>query len=133
MGEKEKAVEQKKSPEKMMNLSLHVQYEQEVGLVNRCTGMILENDPQGVYVGPEESDLESAAEKVFQRIKKEGYRNILVGGNVGLTGRLIKKLMTAQFKEEMPEVHMFEFVHQKRRDPNTGRLLFEPKSIRQII
>lgn len=113
-------------PEKMMNLTLHVQKDREVELVQKCCSLTLERSPQGVYVGRGVPGLEQAAKEVIEKIVHGNYKHVLVGGSTGLIAKVTKLLIEANMA-----VSLYEFENNKRKEGD--KIIFEPIAVRQII
>jgi hypothetical protein len=112
--------------EKMMNLTLHVQKDREVDLVQKCCSLSLERSPQGVYVGKEVPGLEQAAKEVIEKITHGNYKHVLVGGSTGLIAKVTKLLIEGNMA-----VNLYEFENNKRKEGD--KIIFEPIAVRQII
>jgi len=113
---------------KMMNLTLHVQKQAEVDLVDTNTGLELERSPQGVFVNTGQDGLEKAAAEVIEKLSVFKYEHILVGGSTGLVAKLVKHICDTGL-----EIALYEFENDKKRDPSTGKMKFNPVGIRKII
>jgi hypothetical protein len=112
---------------RMMNLTLHVQKEKEVELVMEKTGLVLERSPQGVFVGRGEEGLMTAASEVIAKLKRDGYKHVLVGGSTGLVAKIVKYTT-----ENDMDVSLYEFENSKERD-GSGKPVFKPVNIRKVI
>jgi hypothetical protein len=111
---------------KMMNLTLHIQRDEEVSLVKEATSLELERSPQGVYIGRGDDGLAKAVQEVISNLTQAGYLHVLVGGCTGLVAGIVSRLIAKDMK-----VALYEFESEKKRDP-LGKLTFKHIGIRRI-
>lgn len=112
---------------KMMNLTLHVQRDEEVQLVRDVLQLELQRGPEGVYIGRGDDGLASAVQEVISKVTQLKYQHVLVGGCTGLVAGIVANLMKSGM-----DVALYEFESDKKRDA-TGRMSFKHFAIRRIF
>ena len=112
---------------KMMNLTLHVQKDEECNLVKEATSLILERSPQGVYIGRGDDGLAKAVQEVISNLVQSKYQHVLVGGCTGLVAGIVMRLINKDMK-----VALYEFESEKKRDVQ-GKLTFKHIGLRRIF